>query len=144
MSRGCRNGPVPSPLDGVGNWLTREEWNACYFVGQEAFFREGLNCGVCEQVAVGLERLRAAGCRFRWLRAGPGDRLEPASRVPPSGEHDVSCHEVGAGSFDQIGRAREAVVWLRAHAAGVSTGWIENLLALYDRTHGAAPSPVRP
>jgi hypothetical protein len=129
--------------DGTAKWLTRSEWNVCYFLGQEAFFRQGLECGLCEQVAVGIDRLLAAGYQFERLQVGPSGRLEPVASE--TREHDQSCTQVSQGNFDDIGRAREALHWLRTHAPQVSTSWVENLLTAYDRVHppdGLAPGTV--
>ena len=138
----CERGAHCGELDGLStkeaaDWLTRDEWNVCYFLGLDSFHRGEVDCGVCEQVAVGMKRLLAGGYRFERLRLGPSGRLEPDSAAIRSGEHEGSCGEIGDGDFDQIGRARQAIGWLGIHAPEIPTGWLEALVALYDRTHEA-------
>lgn len=134
---GARAGAIGHPAD----WLTRGEWNACYFLGLDAFHRGDEDCGACEQVAVGMRRLGEAGYRFRHLTRAPSGRWQPAACARPTGEHRGSCTALGDGSFDQLGRARRAIGWLRARAPGISTAWLEELVSLYDRIHGPEAAP---
>lgn len=136
-------GPTAEETVRVADWLTRDEWNACFFLGQEAFFRDEVRCGLCEQVAIGAKKLVDAGYVFTGLRVGTSGRLESRGDGEPPREHEHSCGEVAEGAFDDIGRARIALEWLGTRAPAVSTAWLEQLLALYDRAHGATPEAVR-
>lgn len=151
------NGPVPpeespkscsghatrcgAPQAEAANWLTSEEWNACFFLGQEEYFRTHLQCSVCEQVSVGMRRLESAGYEFRRLEAGGPANLLPRAGQSSTGEHERSCGEMRAERFDSIARARSALHWIRETVPDVDPGWIEHLVRLYDRTHPEAPSP---
>ena len=140
---GCgraRRRPEPNPLlpDGGPEWLDGKEWNVCYFLGLDAFHRGGVECTACEQVSVGMQRLAATGYAFAHLRRTASGGLEPRPEAGRSGEHEERCIQLGDGSFDVIGRARQAVGWLHAHAPEVPTSWLEELVALYDRTHEEA------
>ena len=137
----CGRG-TPSPgfgsllPDDAPDWLTREEWNACFFLGFDAYRREGVECGVCGQVAVGMVRLLEQDYRFARLQPTPSGGLEPSRPGPAPGEHGVSCGEIGEGTFDYVGRARQAVAWLRTRAPALPRAWLEELVGLYDRLHG--------
>lgn len=126
-------GPVSAEAP---EWLTRAEWNVAYFLGLEAFHQDRVPCGVCEQVAVGIGRLLDAGYRFETLRLSPTGRLEPDPASPRSKEHEESCAQIASGFFDDMGRARLALRWLRAHAPEIPRSWLEELVALYNRVHG--------
>lgn len=124
-----------APQRELANWLTNEEWNASFFLGQEEYFRARLHCSVCEQVSVGMRRLARAGYRFRGLRLDRPDELVPRPGQPVTGEHESACSEMRAERFDSITRARVALPWIRENIPEVDPAWIEYLLRLYDRTH---------
>jgi hypothetical protein len=139
MDAGVEHSPCGDTRTGDNEveWLTREEWNACYFLGQEAFFRDHVKCGLCDRVSIGMERLINTGYEFEMLRAGSSGRLKAITTERPPGEHHLSCEEVASGAFDDIGRARDALRWLQDRTPGVSTKWLEDILDLYDQAHDA-------
>lgn len=122
-------------MDDVVAGLSRDEWNAAYFLGLEAVFRHRVRCTVCRKVHEGVRILSSKGYRFRQEAAtggcGDGPALSAASL------HERYCEELGSGTFDTVGRARSAVRWLAAEAPQVDTRWLEELLETYDRLHPA-------
>ncbi|MBI5439613.1 MAG: hypothetical protein HY900_00205 [Deltaproteobacteria bacterium] len=125
--------------DDPANWLTGEEWNICYFLGQAEYFQDHVRCGLCEQVSVGMTQLAAAGYSFEFLVAQPPGGLTPRAGVEAVGVHQASCRELAHDRFDVIGRARDALRTLAARAPHVDAAWIERLVALYEETH---PQPA--
>lgn len=121
--------PIPSGL-------TREEWNAAYFLGLEEIVRGDLQCDFEGQIRAGAKRLAAAGYRFH-----PRAPVAEAASPGPT-PHERSCRELCDGTFDVVGRARETLHWLALRAPRVNRQWLERLVACYDRTHGE-PAPVQ-
>jgi hypothetical protein len=129
-------------MDGVLNGLTRQEWNAAYFVGLERILRGEETGNLSDQVAAGVRELHRSGYRFACVRLDGEGRCSVLTGLP-AGEHDRASREILAGTFDQIGRAREALAWLRETACAEKAGWLNGLVGLYDRIH-AAPAAERP
>ncbi|MBI5445489.1 MAG: hypothetical protein HY900_30275 [Deltaproteobacteria bacterium] len=126
-------------MDGdVLNALTRQEWNAAYFIGLERILKGEETGNVAVQVAVGLRELQRSGHHFARLREDSARGLCQAPEVPAEREHDRASREILAGSFDQIGRAREALAWFAETSLADRAGWLHGLVGLYDRIHGGA------
>ncbi len=117
--------------------LNRDEWNVAYFLGLEEIACSDLQCDFNGQIEAGESRLAAVGYRFcgGWLEA------EARPRVPTA--HEGGCRELAEGTFDGVGRAREALQWLGRHAPGMDCGWLRRVVADYDRVH-VSPAPFRP
>ncbi|GAB4280923.1 MAG: hypothetical protein Kow0092_36440 [Deferrisomatales bacterium] len=128
------------------NRLSRQEWNAAYFLGLEEMFRGPSGYNVTEQVSRGVVRLAAAGYCF-----SQGAPRAPAEESAGPREHHRACRELGEGSFDAVGRAEEALSWLRGALPELDTEWIEGLLSVYygvrstpwPRSDLASPSKAR-
>ncbi len=123
------------------NGLTRQEWNAAYFLGLEQMFRwDGPNT-FAAQMQEGYLRLLEAGHRAQ--RCDVATAAVPRCSSLP-GEHEQSCREILEGFFDPIQRAREALAWIEGTLPHVDTDWLRALLSVYDDAHeaGALPSQV--
>lgn len=104
-----------------GKSLTRQEWNAAYFLGsEEGRFRGAL----AAQVRRGIEILGSSGYMFevQALLEG-GGRLGDWPALPD--EHERACLEMKRGDFDTSGRAREALRWLKDTAPEIDPTWVE-------------------
>ncbi|MBI5018579.1 MAG: hypothetical protein HZB55_24250 [Deltaproteobacteria bacterium] len=108
----------------------RQEWNAAYYLGLQEVVLRGFAGTFDAQVALGAGLLSAKGYVVGTLIGAAG--VEP----PLVTEHHRAARELHDGSFDAIGRAREAVRWLAQHVSGVDTSWLRDLVATYDALHG--------
>lgn len=115
--------------------LSREEWNAAYFLGLEAVFRHDYRGNFSQQVKKGVCILESGGYRVRGRTPATGPFPGPGSAA--ENDHSRSCRELADGSFDTVGRMRSAVSWLGVHAPSVSTRWLQGILDTYDRVHSA-------
>ena len=122
--------------------LSPEEWNAAYFLGLEAVFRDDCRCNVCQQVHEGVRVLTATGYRFR--RRVPDSEGGPGSDSAAVNMHERNCQEIAKGAFDTVGRARSAVRWLKDKVPDLNTRWIEGLVQTYDRVHAGATRSAVP
>jgi hypothetical protein len=117
------------------NSLTKQEWNAAYFLAMEELQRYPASFNFTERVVMGAKILASHGYRFEHLERAPTGWF--ASRGHPAwrGEHDTCRREIANGTFDLAGRAREALAWISANFPRVSTEWLENLISSNERTH---------
>ncbi len=127
---GCGQIAVAGP-----EWLTTDEWNVCYFLGLQAYHRDGVECGVCAQVVVGMELLHAADYRFEHLSSGTAGAFEPIPGARAPRNHEQTCKELGEGAFDSIDRVRRVLPWLSDRAPGLDRAWLEDLLRRYLHLH---------
>jgi hypothetical protein len=116
------------------NCLTREEWNAAYFLGLQKIMEGRAQGNLAAQVRAGVEELCGCGYTFQRLERGPDGSLRP-NRIARGGEHQAACREILAGEFDPIERARVALAWLRPILQEEKADWLGGLVSLYDRTH---------
>jgi hypothetical protein len=119
--------------DELLNALTKDEWNAAYFLGLEELHRGPFGFGVEEQIKRGARRLVSAGYAFERLKAASGGSLQPTRETKSPREHGAAFREMANGSFDTIGRARETLDWLAARLPNANRAWLCDLLSLYDR-----------
>lgn len=131
---GPRGTGADSP--GLPAWLDEEEWNTCFFLGQQAYYRDGEECRVCEQVCLGARQLGAAGYRFRNVRLGPDASWAPVEGAAAPARDRDACAQLAAHTFDHHGRVIRAVAWLGERAPGVDRGWLEEQVRLVRRLHG--------
>lgn len=117
------------------NNLTRQEWNAAYFLGLERVFRRNHPHSFADQMAAGLQCLVQAGYP---IRGASSDGDSRALSGATTGEHEKSCEEITRGAFDPIDRARDALPWIAANLPEMNTEWLQALLSLYDTTHPTA------
>ncbi|MBI5015682.1 MAG: hypothetical protein HZB55_09360 [Deltaproteobacteria bacterium] len=120
------------PVERCGD-SPRQEWNAAYYLGLQEVVTGGFVGTFEAQVALGAGRLAEKGYVVAFASDGVG------IRTPLFSEHNRAARELADGSFDVIGRAREAVQWLSRHVPGVDTGWMRGLVSTYDDLHGTGP-----
>jgi hypothetical protein len=120
------------------NLLTRQEWNAAYFLGLERILKGQASGNLADQLAAGVRELHRSGYSFRAVRVQADGSL-CAQDGCLVGEHDRASREILHGSFDQIARARESVGWLCEACPGAEKSrWLHGLLGVYDRVHAGA------
>ena len=129
--------------DELLNALTKDEWNAAYFLGLEELHRGPLGFSVQEQIKRGARRLLSAGYAFERLKAASGDPLQATRKTEHPREHHAAFRELADGSFDTIGRARETLDWLAARLPNASRVWLRDLLSLYDRARAGSEEKNR-
>jgi hypothetical protein len=110
-----------------GKALTRQEWNAAYFLGLEEVVTGRFQGGLDAQVRRGIEILAGTGYAFEVQTfLEKGGQLEAWSELPD--EHGYACRELARGEFDLQGRAREAARWLEEAAPGIDGTWERRVL----------------
>ena len=129
--------------DELLNTLTKDEWNAAYFLGLEELHRGPFGFGVHEQIKRGARRLVSAGYAFERLKAASGGSLQPTRETESSREHRAAFQEMADGSFDTIGRARETLDWLATRLPNTNRAWLRDLLSLYDQTRAGVESKIQ-
>lgn len=116
--------------------LTRQEWNAAYFLGLESMFRERGPTTFLGQMEEGYQQIIQAD-------VSPTRREVATSQLvgspPPPGEHRRACGEILDGTFDLVERARDALGWIDTHLPWADTEWLRALLSLYDDAHPGDP-----
>lgn len=132
---GPRGTGVGADSPGLPAWLEEDEWNACFFLGHQAFYRDGVECRVCEQVCVGIRQLGASGYRFARLRCRPDGAWGPAAGASPPARDRDACAQLADQTFDHQGRAQRALDWLTRNAPGLERSWLEGQVELFQRLH---------
>ena len=122
----------------TANALTRNEWNAAYFLGMEELDLYPASFNFTEQVVMGAKIMASGGYVFEHLDLAPTGWFVSRGRPTWRGEHDTCCREVASGNFDMLGRAREAFSWISANLPRTSTEWLEGLISLHEGTHPEA------
>lgn len=106
-----------------GKSLTRQEWNAAFFLGSEEGRFQG---ALAAQIRRGIQILSGTGYTFEvQALLESGGRLGDWPALPD--EHERACREIARGDFDTSGRAREALQWLTDTAPEVDGTWLRGM-----------------
>jgi len=114
----------------------RQEWNAAYYLGLREVVRHGFSGTFEARIQRGLELLAPGEEEHRDALLGS---------CPLASEHAKACRELNQGSFDAVGRAREALAWIARARPAVDAAWLQGLLQVYEATHPAlsdVPTPA--
>jgi hypothetical protein len=110
----------------IANWLTRDEWNAVYFLGGKA----GMDGAPCTdlgmQLRLGIGALAKAGYKFQGITADENGEFEKVEQCCAGNE--TVLVELITGEFDMLGRAKEAIAWAKEHAPNVDFKWLEEVI----------------
>ena len=95
----------------LSNWLTRNEWNACYFAGMKEIIDGKPAEGLGDQLRLGISVLHRAGYEFTGIESTlEGDYTKVTQCC--DGNESVLAELIGAcGGFDRVGRAKELLAW---------------------------------
>lgn len=112
----------------LSNWLTRNEWNACYFAGLKEQI-DGKPCeGLGDQLCLGIGLLCRAGYVFTGIEATRNGGYRKV-RQCCGGNEAVLAELMGAnGGFDAIGRAQEAIAFVATALPDMDWSWLSDLL----------------
>lgn len=93
----------------LSNWLTRNEWNACYFAGIKEKM-DGKLCGdLGTHLRLGIGALHRSGYAFRGIMSTAEGDYEKVTQCCDGNESVLA--EILDGSFDMRGRAKEVLAW---------------------------------
>jgi hypothetical protein len=87
----------------LSNWLTRDEWNACYFAGGDAYPNLG------DRMQAGIAVLHKAGHKFAGIKSFEDGSYEKVSQC--CGGNEAVLAEFMLGVFDKAGRFQELLAW---------------------------------
>jgi len=88
------------------NWVTRDEWNACFFIGK--LHPEGAD-SLGTLLDAGVKHLAAAGYKFTGIAVDEMGRWEKVTQCCDGNEGVLL--EMLDGTFDPPGRAKEFLAW---------------------------------
>ncbi len=110
----------------LSNWLTRDEWNACYFTG----LRQGTGSDLGQQLCAGIAALHQAGYKFKGIESSANGDYK---KVTMCCEGNDSCLvEVMTGTLDVLGRAKELLLWAPGNLPGMDWSWLQELVTEAD------------
>lgn len=116
----------------LSNWLTRDEWNAAYFLGMDAAEKRAQKCAdLGEQLLLGIAALHLTGYKFTGIEVvnEPGMMAGINYRkVRQCSEGNEQCLvEFMDGTLDLVGRAREFLKWAEGHP-NLDVAWLHELM----------------
>ena len=89
----------------LSNWLTRQEWNACFFAGM----KEEICADLGTQLRLGIGLLHRSGYVFEGITSTAAGDYEKVTQCCDGNERVLV--EFLDGSFDPRGRAKEVLAW---------------------------------
>lgn len=106
----------------LSNWLTRNEWNACYFAGMKEAI-DGRPCNdLGEQMRLGIGVLHRAGYIFNGIKSTAKGDYEKVTQCCHGNEAILAEIIGGYGGFDGLARAKEVLVW--ANGPKLDWSWL--------------------
>lgn len=119
--------------------LTRDEWNACYFVGIQKNRDRLEKPTLIEYLMAGIIELDRAGHKFKGIVAfehQEPDRLRKCNE----GNENV-LNELIDGTFKITDRAIEAMAWIGKSNLLINLSWLHDFIKMSMLKDGAKPNP---
>lgn len=111
----------------LSNWLTRNEWNAVYFAGLGRAL-DGEKCeSLGDQMRLCIAALHNSGYRFRGINSDENGGYEKVVQCCEGNERCLA--EVMDGSFDKLGRAKEALEFASREIPTLDFAWLRKAVA---------------
>ncbi len=120
----------------LSNWLTRDEWNACYFLGAHAA-GNGAECNnLGDQLHLGIGAMVKAGHLFEGINADEDGNYEKVEQCC-DGNEAVLAERIDGG-FDALARAKETVAFINGSDLSIDMSWLESGIKEHENKSSSA------
>ena len=115
----------------LSNWLTRDEWNACFILGWKKLARKR-NISSEEQVDLstqmraGIAVMAKAGYKFKGINADENGDFEKVTQCCKGNESCLA--EFLTGNLDVLRRSEELLAWAPANIPSINLRWLRKLV----------------
>lgn len=110
----------------LSNWLTRDEWNACYFAGFKAAIDGEICNNLSDRMRLGIGALHRAGYVFAGITSSPDGDYGKVEQCCDGNETVLAELMGGYGGFDSVARAKEVLAW--ANGPKMDWSWLKEAL----------------
>jgi len=107
----------------LSNWLTRDEWDACFVMGHKS---EKESKGLGDVLRNGIGELVKAGYKFTGIEADEEGNYEKITQC--CGDNAPVLGELIDGSFDVVGRAKNGVRFIKSLNLNIDLSNVEEQL----------------
>lgn len=126
----------------LSNWLTRDEWNACYFAGIKEII-DGKPCnGLGDQLCLGIGYLHRAGHKFTGITSDEKGNYDKVTQCCTGNETVLAELIGGYGGFDKLARAKEVLEW--KDGPNIDWDWLRDAIAEVGLTSPPPPADSTP
>lgn len=112
----------------LSNWLTRDEWNACYFAGMGEILDGKEAEGLGDQLRLGIGVLHRAGYKFRGIDSTPEGDYTKVTQCCEGNESVLAEMMGGYGGFNKFERAKETLEFAKKALPNVDFTWLEEVV----------------
>lgn len=109
----------------LSNWLTRDEWNACWVLGLEKIIDDEIEeYGLGKQLRLGIATLHKLGYKFTGIADITEDGNFTKVSMCCTGNETV-LGELIDGTFNKLGRSREALAFFEKELPEYDASWLK-------------------
>lgn len=106
----------------LSSYLTRDEWNTCYFAGASEA-HEGKKCeSLADQLSLGIGALHRAGYEFKGIESTSEGHYTKVEQC--DGGNSGVLAEMVSGDFDRLARAKETLTWVAINLPTMDWSWL--------------------
>lgn len=110
----------------LSNWLTRDEWNAVFFVGLKEKIEGKPVHNLSNQLQLGIGALHRAGYVFQGIKSTAEGEYEKVMMCCDGNENILV--EVMTQTLDVSARARELLVFAESSLPTMNFDWLRELI----------------